>query len=337
MFEGIYKICEMYGLKTNGVRRGRGSVFCDTNKGIFVVKELEMSEERLRFEYDIKNYIIQNSNIKTDQYEKTLNAELFVEVDNKKYVVKRWYQGEELSIRDQGELYLATKKLAQLHNVINKVPSNIITKQIYASKEMPTLLRKRSIEMKKVRSYIRDKGCWSDFELKYLKNFGQFYKQAAEAEQLLMRLKIDTLLKEDAEYFSICHGGYNQHNVLVSGNELYVVCFEKSGIGLQIQDLYNFLRKILEKNNWDLELGIKLLKAYDEEKNITNDEKRLLYIMFLYPEKYWKVANYYYNAKKAWISKRSQEKLDLIVDQGELRNEFLRMLENYCLKQSEEL
>ncbi|MDF2821496.1 MAG: spore coat protein CotS family [Clostridiales bacterium] len=337
MFEGIYKICEMYGLKTNAVRRGRGSVFCDTNKGMFVVKELEVSEEKLRFEYDIKNYIIQNSNIKTDQYEKTLSSTFIAEYDNKKYVMKRWYPGEELNIRDQGELYLAIKKLAQLHNVIKKVPANIISKKIYVSKEMPTLLRKRTIEMKKVRSYIRDKGCWSDFELQYLKSFSLFYEQAAKAEQLLSKLDYSKLCSEADNKYSICHGSYNQHNVLVCGSDLCIVCFEKSGIGLQIQDLYNFLRKVLEKNDWDLSLASKLLNAYDDEKNISEEEKRILYIMFLYPEKYWKVANYYYNAQKAWISKRSQEKLDSIVEQSNVRNEFLKILEEFCMKPNEVL
>lgn len=320
----------MFGLKTNNVRRGRGSVLCDTNKGLIQVKVLEISEDRLHFEYEMKDFIAQNSNIKTDQYLLTLSGSYIAEYDNKKYIAKKWYDSNELNIRDQGELYLSTKKLAQMHEVLKEVPASYITKQIHVSKELPPLLRKRTTEMKKVRSYIRKKGSWSDFELLYLKNFEHFYEQAIIAEKLLTQMDYDRLNVQGDNTDSICHGSYNQHNILISGQDLSIVGFDKCGIGLQIQDLYIFLRKVLEKNNWNLELGSKLIKSYNEEKQITEEEKKILYILFMFPEKYWKIANFYYNAGKAWISKRSQEKLNTIVEQKELRSNFLNLLADFC-------
>ena len=61
-----------------------------------------------------------------------------------------------------------------------------------------------------------------------------------------------------------------------------------------------------------------------------DEEKKILYILFMFPEKYWKIANFYYNAGKAWISKRSQEKLNTIVEQKELRSNFLNLLADFC-------
>ena len=32
--------------------------------------------------------------------------------------------------------------------------------------------------------------------------------------------------------------------------------------------------------------------------------------MFSYPEKFWKIINYYFNSNKAWYSEKNEEKLN---------------------------
>jgi hypothetical protein len=46
--------------------------------------------------------------------------------------------------------------------------------------------------------------------------------------------------------------------------------------------------------------------------------------LFLYPEKYWKQLNYYYNANKAWIPARNTDKLRVLEEQEEARQAFLK-------------
>jgi hypothetical protein len=46
----------------------------------------------------------------------------------------------------------------------------------------------------------------------------------------------------------------------------------------------------------------------------------------LFPEKFWKIANHYYNTHKAWISGRDIEKLDKVIAQEENRIKFLENL-----------
>ncbi len=55
-------------------------------------------------------------------------------------------------------------------------------------------------------------------------------------------------------------------------------------------------------------------------------EMRCLYYMFLYPEKYWKQINFYYNANKAWIPARNIEKLRSLEEQQPVRNRFLEQI-----------
>lgn len=104
------------------------------------------------------------------------------------------------------------------------------------------------------------------------------------------------------------HGSYSYHNVLFVGKDLAVTNFDRAEIGIQVRDLYDFLRKVMEKNGWQAEFGKSLIDAYDRERKLEETERRVLYAMLLYPEKYWKLVNFYYNSRKSWMSAKNLEK-----------------------------
>jgi hypothetical protein len=104
--------------------------------------------------------------------------------------------------------------------------------------------------------------------------------------------------------------------------------FEKSYIGLQIGDLYQFVRKVMEKNDWDILYGSNIIEAYDRVKPISKAELNVLYLLLLYPEKFWKITNFYYNGKKSWVSGRNTQKLNMIGEQNSKKEMFLRKLES---------
>jgi len=91
---------------------------------------------------------------------------------------------------------------------------------------------------------------------------------------------------------------------------------------IQIADLYRFMRKILEKYNWNLELAGEMLREYHKIRPISAEEWKNLRVRFTYPEKYWKLANYYYSHKKVWISEKNVEKLQNLIRQREIWENF---------------
>lgn len=56
---------------------------------------------------------------------------------------------------------------------------------------------------------------------------------------------------------------------------------------------------------------------------LTPEEIENLRIRFAYPEKYWKLANYYYTHNKAWISEKNVEKLERLWEQMEKWRNFV--------------
>ncbi len=110
---------------------------------------------------------------------------------------------------------------------------------------------------------------------------------------------------------------------------LATVCFENAGIGVPVFDLYQMMRKLLEKNRWEKGLAIDVLREYEKQRRLDKRERELLYIMLLYPEKFWKVSNHYYNSRKSWINKIDIVKLEELGRQQSKRQETLEYLRNY--------
>ena len=67
--------------------------------------------------------------------------------------------------------------------------------------------------------------------------------------------------------------------------------FDKWNFDIQVGDLYRFMRKILEKHQWDLDLGRKILLAYQQVRPLSREEVENLRIRLSYPDKYCKLAN----------------------------------------------
>ena len=55
--------------------------------------------------------------------------------------------------------------------------------------------------------------------------------------------------------------------------DLAAVNFEQFRVGCQICDLYQFIRKIMEKHNWNQELGMRLIREYNRVQNMSKKKK----------------------------------------------------------------
>ena len=113
----------------------------------------------------------------------------------------------------------------------------------------------------------------------------------------------------------LCHGDLDQHHMLMGDGYTAIIEYNRMHLGVQAMDLYRLMRKVMEKHSWNVDLGRSMLEAYERILCMTRKERRCLYYMFLYPEKYWKQINFYFNANKAWIPARNIEKLRSLEEQ----------------------
>lgn len=318
---------EKYELKIENVRKGRGAWIFETDRGLKLLKEYKGSAKRLEFEEMVLGTLAEISTLKADQYMRNRENELITTAeDGTKYIIKDWFADRECSLRDTGEILSAVRQIAILHKVFRGIEAreewnlrSMIAPPLYEDMD------KHNRELRKIRSYVRDKRKKSEFELCVIQSYDRFYRQASEAGGKMKAILSEKSGELDKGY-SICHGELNQHHVLIGRDYVAVTEFNKMHFGLQIEDLYYFTRKIIEKHDWNPILGDAIIDAYERVLPLSRTERECLYCLFLYPEKYWKQLNFYYNSNKAWIPARQKEKIENLERQEDRRMSFINSL-----------
>ena len=102
-----------------------------------------------------------------------------------------------------------------------------------------------------------------------------------------------------------------------------MINFEKFALDSPTRDLSLFFRKIMEKNNWSGVWGQRMLRSYEKQRPLSAEERLDLYYRLSYPEKFWKIINFYYNSSKVWIPAKNLEKLEKLLKQEEEKNRYL--------------
>lgn len=325
------EVLRQYDFNVSNVYRARGALLLETDKGIKLIRMSEYSKARVEYENKIMSYLQEQGYPDIDIYYPNRENELISEnSQGDKYTVKNWYMGVECNLKEPEQIKLASKNLGKLHNILNKV-SFAEGRTCVTSQDMPSVFEKHNRELKRVKSYIIDKKQRNEFEVRFLNSYERFFYQATEAFEVLQGMPFAHIKARAEESGTIVHGSYTYHNILVMDNEVATTNFEKADVGVQVFDLYYFMRKVMEKNNWDISLSNTILEEYQSSHTLDEGELELLYILMLYPEKFWKITNYYYNSKKSWISGRTIQKLVSIQQQEEQKNLFLKNLYRYCI------
>lgn len=328
MNERALKVLEQYELEVTGARRGRGSYILETTEGLRILCDYTGSENKALFQNCVMNRLREGGYEKVDLLLPNKEGKLISQDwEENKYVVKEWYTGRECDTASENEIMAAVCNLARIHRLMY-LEGEEGFKQSFTAQSPLLEIRAQNAELKKIRSFIRKKNTKGEFERLFLNCFSQYFEQAKEAEEKLAReLESEKFRNERKGTCAVCHGDYNHHHILMSGYDIATTNFECCKFDFQINDLYRFMRKILEKHEWNPRLGMRMLEHYAQIRPVSAWEKRMLYVRMLYPEKFRKLANYYYGSNKAWISRRYLDKMEKLNRQEESKAAFVRLLE----------
>lgn len=321
MNDRAVSVFENYDVEILRTTKGRGALLGETAQGWLILKEYTGPASRLAVQEKLLNAIRESGFREVEQLQRNRDGELLsYDQDRVPYIVKTWFEGRECNLRDVKECQNAVKTLAKLHRVM-ELPR---LAQEYTG--MPFCLEKEYLrhnrELKKVRRYLREKGQKSEFELYLLHHYDGFYEKALETAEALQQEHLQDAAGPEREG-CFCHGDFQHHNLLCCRDGFAVINFEKYMLDNPVRDLYLFLRKLLEKNSWSPSLALSILTAYETQRTLSEYDRKQLYYRFAYPEKFWKIVNFYYNSGKAWIPGRNRDKLESILQQEEEKKVFL--------------
>ena len=319
MYDYGLTVLEQYGFTASASGRVRGALLCRTEKGPVILREFHGSEKKLAMQQMLLRNLRDEGYLVDTFLENREGALVSRDRDSIPYTAQNWFEGRECDTRSEADVRRSVRILAELHRKMH-----LPLEADYTGRDLREEYIRHNQEMRKIRRFIRKKGAAGPFEKQYLASVEWFLEKGEAAAALLETTDYSKLRDQILREGCVCHGEFNQHNVLLTGSNMAVTGFGHWSFDIQMADLYRFMRKILEKCGWDIRVAEKMLTSYNTVRPITGSEWQNLKVRFFYPEKYWKLANHYYTHSKAVISGKNVEKLHSMVSQKAQWEGFLK-------------
>lgn len=321
MIESKDLIEATYGIKVTSIKPCRAGYIIDTNIGRKHIRQCQCSENRILYVHAAKEHLYSNGFTNLDTYLVTLDNKPFMEIDGQNFVMTPYFDARECEFSDDGDTIKASIALAHMHKSGKgfKYENDIIPSDLG---KLPENLGKRYEEILRMRRKAeRERGA---FDYIYLDCVDKFIELAEESLSLLNGTEYSRLVMKTLHEGVICHHDYSYQNILIRGNITYVAGFECCCEELRVYDLVNLLRRKMRKCNWSVQKASILLDAYGEIAPVSSDEILVMKAMLLFPQKFWRVANKYYNSRRSWAQKNFTGMLEEVIAEYDDHIRFMK-------------
>ena len=326
MYNLSEQLLEQYTFEVTDIQKGRGAYICTTDSGKKIIKAYAASEIRAEA---VCAFLQKAAECGVPADTVLLTKEgtvLAADTDGTTYYAREYIEGRECDTKNREDIMASMRALARFHISMKQNGGTLPEGMCIAPDMLLAEYERHNREVKKVRNYIRSKKRKNEFEMLFYQCYGSFLKKAESVTESLKRQLERTKGEELLKLQGICHGDFNQHNVIFSGGKVWISNFETAAYDVMMRDTANFVRKIMEKQGWNQKLGMEMIHAYQEVRPLGDAEFENFCIRLAYPEKFWKLANHYFNSRKTWIPEKSLQKLEILDMQEKKRREFVKFL-----------
>ena len=359
--EKLEEVFAQYEFTRKKMFRGRTMLMCEDEYGEqYGIAEAKASEYRLCKEFWVKSYLMEHHFEQVDQLIPNKEGRFLSEDRyHTPFLLKKYFTGRECDVNSVSEVYEGAENLAQFHQksrgigewlyekesmyweeykkqmeeeeretdpfFLERTPVPNVEQTVDGMEVLESQIKKRNQELRRIAGYMKKPGRKGAFVTTYNDYAPQFLKQASEVTENIHKQKRENM--QCNLFYGLCHGNYQHHNILKLHRGWATVGMENYHFGIQLEDLYDFLRKILEKNDYRFSYAQAVLEGYEKVKPLEKEEYWYLYTMLCYPHKFWKISNHYFNTKKTWVPPKTVEKLNKIVEQDVKKQAFLERFE----------
>ncbi|MBQ7102492.1 MAG: hypothetical protein IJN89_00365, partial [Anaerotignum sp.] len=190
------------------------------------------------------------------------------------------------------------------------------------------LYGKRRSELAKIRRRNDRRSKYDAIGLLLLRYYDQFMEQAEQAEELLQQGGYKEAVGKVAEKGAFCHNTYKGEALRVNEKgELFVGSFDKCSSELPLADLAYYLGRYFRKTEGTEKGVFAMLEGYGKHQPLSEKDLTILRGMLIYPEKFLRLVNEYYNKRRACVSPAMQERLAAAAKEEENRRILKGMIE----------
>lgn len=314
-------IYETFGLDVKTIVPYKDSHMLITPKGKKLLKKMPFSAERIEFIHGAKEHLAYNGFDNIDRYMCALNGQPFFVYEDSNYCISEYIEGRECNFDNEADLCDSALLLANMHKASRGyIPPEGSKVQDDLGK-LPAYFRKRLEDIKKLKKLAK-RGRTS-IDLMFLEYVDYYCALGEDALMQLEKSSYAQLAEEARANAQFCHHDVTHHNIICSGDKFFLTNFDFCCFELKVYDVANFIRRKMRKCNWDISKVEVILDKYCSVEPITREELEVMKLILQFPQKFWRVANKFYNSRRSWSERSFMGKLQEVVDEMEDHRRFL--------------
>lgn len=315
--EDIYEkiLWDGYGLRYRGGSRTRAGLVCRTDAGLRELKKPRGYTENLRLAYDVKNRLRQNGFPAVSRLYPAQDGEPFYKKDGVLYTLEDPMPAEPLAEETAADFIKGAEALGRLHAAAKGLQSPHAR---WDRERLPALYAKRRGELGKIKRRIDHKTGYDPIDLLVLHYYKPCMERTAAAEKLLEEGGYTALAERAEREGGFCHNAYKGENLrLGEGGGVFVAGFDRCIAEVPLADLAAYLRRYMKKTDGAGSGVERILEAYGKNCPLSQSDMVLLEGMNVYPEKFLRLVNQYYNSRRACVSPAMRERLTAAAQEEE--------------------
>lgn len=304
-----------YGLKKQSQTRVRTGFICKTNKGTILLKKSRGKRKNILFAHDVKETLHKNDFLNINRFIVTTENSPYYEQDNILYIVEDILPEKDLEEISIDNFNTGIKTLGEIHKK-GKVTGKSNSNYDWDNSDLNTQFIKRTNELGKIKARIKKDKHKTHFDLMVLNSYDELMEQCNQAQSYLKSTNYTTLLHQCKEEGTFCHNSFKGDNIkLDDQNNIYVGGFENITRDIPIIDLNYYLKRFLRKVDGNKEDLLKLLKAYNSQNTLREQDIMFLKALAIYPEKFLRIINEHYNRRRTCLSSAMEERLSIAISE----------------------
>ena len=298
---------EGYGLRFRGGTRTRTGLICRTDQGLRELKKPRGSVESLRLAFDVKEQLRKNGFRNISRFYQTLEGEPFYRYDGILYTLEDVMPAEALPEEEPDTFFRGAEILGKMHQGAKGLKSEAAR---WDRRRLPALYEKRRVQLAKIRRRNDKHRNYDAIDLLLIRYYDQFMEQASLAEELLKKGGYEAAVEQAAAQGAFCHNAYKGEALRQNEKgEIFVGSFDKCSSELPLADLAYYLRRYFRKTEGTAAGVCRMLERYGKYQPLSENDLTILQGMLIYPEKFLRLVNEYYNKRRACGSPAMQERL----------------------------
>jgi CotS family spore coat protein len=301
-----------------------------TDRGLVIIKETAREPDKILYIHGLKEYLYENGFISLDRYLPSKYDLPFAIYENSIFVMEDYIGGRECSFTNPYDRKGTVKALAQLHNAGRGYsPPTGAAGRNNIGKWGRSYLGKIE-DLTRFKELARNKRKKSELDRMFLEDVDFYIEMCWRGFDTLKNSRYEEICEKAQKDKVICHHDYTYHNIIIGlGGEVNVIDFDYSCHELPVYDLAALIQKVLRRYSYDVDMALEIIEDYCSAAPLCKEDMTLMQSLFEFPQRFWRIAERYYENKTNWEEKTFLSKCNDIVIMKEFVLDFVEDFRKY--------